>query len=184
MFLKILEAILTRPDGLDILADIVHRIVLGTPAWVYALFVALVGFGLSQTRTRSVGETAVLLLPLAMVAYSFVSVVLAFGWTLAAAAVWTAGVALALGAGTALGRARGARYVAGERRYEVAGSWVPLALILMVFFTRYCIAVAMGIDPALRQAGAFIAGASFAYGLLGGLFPARAVRVWMQRFAD
>lgn len=183
MLIQILKSIVSQPDGLAILSDVARRAVLGTPSWVYALFIALVGLGLSQTRARSVSENALALVPFAMVVYSLVSVVVAFGWSLAATAVWSTGLALALGAALAAGRSDRARYLAQQRRYEVAGSWVPLMLILAVFFTRYLIAVAMGIDPALRQADGFVVGASLLYGLLGGLFPARALRVWLLRFS-
>ena len=83
MLLEILKHILTQPDGHLILMQILKRVVLNTPTWVYALFISLIG-----------------------------------------------------------------------------------------------------IDPSLRQPGLFSLAASLAYGLLGGVFPARAARVWSQRFAN
>jgi hypothetical protein len=183
MLLEILKHIVTQPDGHLILLSIVKRVVLRTPPWVYALFIALIGFGLSQTRTRTVSERALVLLPLAMTAYSFYGVTLAFGVSAADVAAWCAGIALALGASLLLRRRQGVRYLPQAGRFEVAGSWFPFALIMTVFFARYFLAVAMGIDPSLRQDAAFTLGASLAYGLLGGVFPARAVRVLTQRFA-
>jgi hypothetical protein len=56
--------------------------------------------------------------------------------------------------------------------------------MMTVFFVRYLIAVCIGIDSSLRQPGLFSLAASLAYGLLGGVFPARAARVWSQRFAN
>jgi hypothetical protein len=183
MLLEILKHIVTQPDGHLILLSIVKRVVLRTPPWVYALFIALIGFGLSQTRTRTVSERALVLLPLGMTAYSFYGVTLAFGVSAAGVAAWCAGVALALGAGLGLKRQQGVRYLPQAGSFEVPGSWFPFALIMTVFFVRYFLAVAMGVDPSLRQDAAFTLGASLAYGLLGGVFPARAVRVLTQRFA-
>jgi hypothetical protein len=162
--------------------EILKQIVLHTPTWVYALFIALMGFGLSQLRSRSVSERMLAVAPLAMAAWSLYSVIVAFG-TLTAAAVWAAGAAVALGIGLALERPQGVRYVAREKRFEIPGSWIPLALILGIFAVRYVFAVAMGMDPALRHSAAFIVVASLAYGLLGGLFPSRAVRFWKVRAA-
>jgi hypothetical protein len=180
MLFQILNHILTQPDGLQILLSIVKRVVTNTPTWVYPLFIALTGFGLSQLRTRTVSERVLAIAPLGMAAWSLFSVIAAFG-TLTAAAIWTAGAALALAIGLALKRPEGVRYVATEKRFEIPGSWIPLALILSIFAVRYLFAVAMGIDPSLRNSAGFIVVASLAYGLLGGLFPSRAARFWKVR---
>jgi hypothetical protein len=161
------------------LFEILKQIVANTPTWVYALFLALTGFGLSQTRTRTVSERMLGVAPLAMAGWSLYSVVAAFGAP--AATVWAGGAAIALGIGLALKRPEGVRYVAQEKRFEIPGSWIPLALILAIFAVRYVFAVAMGIDPSLRQSAGFIFLASLAYGLLGGLFPSRAARFWKAR---
>jgi hypothetical protein len=183
MLLEILKHIVTQPDGHLILLSIVKRVVLRTPPWVYALFIALIGFGLSQTRTRTVSERALVLVPLGMTAYSFYGMTLAFGVSAADVTAWCAGVALALGLGLGFKRQQGVRYLPQAGRFEIPGSWLPFALILIVFFARYFLAVAMGIDPSLRQASGFMVAASLVYGLLGGVFPARAARVWTQRQA-
>jgi hypothetical protein len=182
MLLEILKHILTQPDGNQILLGIVRRVIANTPTWVYALFIALIGFGVSQLRTRTVSERTLALTPLGMAAWSLYSVIAAFG-SVTAAAVWAAGAAVALGIGLALKRPEGVRYVAREKRFEIPGSWIPLAMILAVFAVRYLFNVAMGIDPALRHSAAFIVVASLAYGLLGGLFPSRAARFWKVRNA-
>jgi hypothetical protein len=182
MLLEILNHILTQPDGHLILLGIVKKVVVNTPTWVYALFIALAGFGLSQTRTRTVGAHMLAIAPLGMAAYSLYSVIAAFG-SVAAAATWAAGAALALGIAFALKRPEGVRYVAQARRFEIPGSWIPFALIMAVFLVRYLFAAAMGIDPSLRNAAGFMIVASLVYGLLGGLFPARAARFWTARLA-
>ncbi|MEO8718842.1 MAG: DUF6622 family protein [Burkholderiales bacterium] len=181
MLLEILKHILTQPDGHLVLFNIARRAVAGTPLWVWGLFVALVALGLSQARARTVSETRLAVGPLAMAAYSLYGVTLAFGWSLTATAAWVIGLALTLGAGWVLKRPGGVRYVAESRRFEVPGSWIPLALILVIFLVRYLLAVSMAIDPSLRLAATFVIGTALAYGLLGGVFPARAVRIWSLR---
>jgi hypothetical protein len=164
------------------LFEIVKQILVNTPTWVFALFIALTGFGLSQTRTRTVGERMLAVAPLAMAGWSLYSVIAIFGSV--AGAIWAAGAAIALSIGLVLKRPEGVRYVAQEKRFEIPGSWIPLALILGVFAVRYLFAVAMGIDPTLRQSSEFIFVASLAYGLLGGLFPSRAARFWKARVSS
>src|SRR4051812_47759040 len=175
-------AVKSSPTEKPMYFEILKQIVVHTPTWVYALFIALMGFGLSQLRTRTVNERMLAVAPLAMAAWSFYSVIAAFG-TVTAGAVWAAGAAVALGIGLALKRPEGVRYVAQEKRFEIPGSWIPLALILAIFAVRYVFTAAMGFDPALRHSAAFIVAASLAYGLLGGLFPSRAVRFWKARAA-
>jgi hypothetical protein len=182
VLLEILHHILTQPDGAQILLQVLKRVVVNTPTWVYALFIALIGFGWSQTRSRNVHQYFLGLAPLGMTAFSLYGTVQAFGVT--AIGVWATGAAAALGLGLALKRPEGVRYLPEAASFSVPGSWMPLALMMLVFFVRYAIAVCVGIDPALRQPGAFSLAASVAYGLLGGVFPARAVRVWSQRFAN
>jgi len=182
MLLEILKHILTQPDGYLILMQILKRVVLNTPTWVYALFIALLGFGWLQTRSRSVHQYFLAIAPLGMTAFSLYGTLQAFG--LPAVGVWATGVAAALGFGLVMKRPEGVRYSPASASFSVPGSWTPLALMMTVFFVRYLIAVCIGIDPALRQPGPFSLAASLAYGLLGGVFPARALRVWSQRFAN
>lgn len=47
---------------------LIVQILSHTPIWVYALFFVLLGFGLMQTRTRTVGKILALLLPVGMIA--------------------------------------------------------------------------------------------------------------------
>jgi hypothetical protein len=93
------------------------------------------------------------------------------------------GLAAALAMGVAMEAPAGVRYLPEARHFRMPGSWIPLGLILAIFVARYLLAIVMAIDPSLHQATGFALGTSIAYGLLGGIFPARAVRVWSKRFA-
>ncbi|MGH8686597.1 MAG: DUF6622 family protein [Burkholderiales bacterium] len=166
------------------LLSIVPHAIAGTPMWVWGLLAALVVLGLIQLRTRAVHEVRLVLLPLAMAAYSFYGLTLLFGFTVAGVVAWAAGLAMSVGVGIGLGRLAGARYLQDTRRFVVPGSWIPLAVMLALFLSRYVVAVSLAMHPDLRQVAEFAFAASLASGLLGGFFPARAVRVWSQRRAD
>jgi len=181
MLLEILKHILTQPDGQVVLFNIARRAVAGTPLWVWGLFAALIALGLSQARARTVSQTRLAVGPLAMAAYSLYGVALAFGWSLAGVATWAGGLVAVIAAGWALKRPADVRYLPESRHFQVPGSWIPLGLILVIFLVRYLLAVSMAIDPSLHQAAGFALGTSLAYGLLGGIFPARALRVWSKR---
>ena len=166
-----------------LLLTIVQRAISGTPVWVWGLLAGLVVLGLLQARTRTIHELRLAFLPFAIAAYSLFGLTLLFGFSAAGAIAWLAGLATSFGAGIALGRLSGARYLRETRRYVVPGSWIPLAVILAIFLSRYVVAVSLAMHPDLRQAATFAVAASLAYGLLGGYFPARAARIWFQRVA-
>jgi hypothetical protein len=62
-------------------------------------------------------------------------------------------------------------------RHTLPGSWLPLALMMAIFFTKYGAAVAVAREPALVNMPLFIGGVSILYGVWSGLFFARLLRV-------
>lgn len=58
---------------------LIAQILSHTPIWVFALFFVLLGFGLQQTRTRSVSIVPALQLPAGMIAYSLAGINSSFG---------------------------------------------------------------------------------------------------------
>lgn len=152
------------------------QILLRTPAWVYVLFVALVSLGFLQTRTRTVGGARLAVLPVALGAFSVYGVYATFGPQPAGLAGWGTGMVLAFMLNGVLKQPRGVRYDPADRVFLMPGSWMPLALMMTMFFTRYAVTVAIATDPALAAAPAFVATACLFYGLLSGTFFARALQ--------
>ena len=161
----------------------VLQVLKGTPTWVFALFLALLAIGFAQSRPRSVSLVRLSLLPGAFIAFSLYGVIAAFGAQPVELAAWAAGIATAVLAGRMLGSKPKARWDAAAGRFDVPGSWAPLALMMAVFFTRYAIAASMAMRPGLAREAAFAAGASLVYGLLSGTFLARALIVLSLRAA-
>jgi hypothetical protein len=75
----------------------------------------------------------------------------------------------------------GAYWSAATGNCHVPGSWVPLALMMAMFFARYALAVSQAMAPVLVHAAGFRTAASFGLGLLSGIFLARTLWVWAQR---
>ena len=161
--------------------QLLTKILSGTPTWVYLLFIALVGLGYAQTRPRSLNVKRLVVVPLAMTAYSLFGVIAAFGAAAIGIAAWAAGMVAALAFGRWLKRPEGVTYVPATSSFSVPGSWKPFALLMVLFFARYVINVALAMDPALRQAAAFTPAAALVYGLASGAFLSRAARIWSQR---
>lgn len=148
-----------------------------TPPWVFALFAVLVIFGFLQSRPRQMGWTRVAILPLVLLGLSLSGMWTAFGPQPLAFACWLAAIVLALLANQFARWPRRVVYAPDTRLFHVAGSWLPLAVMMTIFFTRYAVTVAMAMLPALKTSPAFLAGVGFIYGLMSGAFLARAVRI-------
>lgn len=158
------------------------QILMHTPTWVYALFVALMGLGGRQLRAHTSPLWRMVLMPMAMVALAIYGVVAAFGhspaglwglacWAVAALALLLAVVRRPLPAST--------RYDAASRRVHQPGSWVPLALILAIFLTKYSVGVMLTMHPELARQSLLAVGISTLYGVFSGLFAGRALRLWL-----
>lgn len=149
-----------------------------TPPWVFVLFFALVAMGYSQSKDRTVRRGRVTVLPVAMIALSFYGVLSAFGIVPVGLALWALGVAVAVGPGARLAAPRGVRFSTETQSFFVPGSWLPLAFMMAIFFTKYAVGVIVARQLPVARELAFVSSVSFSYGLLSGLFLARAVGIW------
>ena len=149
-----------------------------TPTWVFGLFIALVALGLSMSFPRSVSLRRSLMLPLALLGLSLLGVASAFGSQPLALPAWAAGLATALLALQGRVDTSGVRFSAETRRFQVPGSWVPLALMLALFSLKFGVGVALAMQPELRQSTGLAVAASAAYGLFSGVFLGRALALW------
>jgi hypothetical protein len=154
-----------------------NQIILNTPRWVWLLLLALLWLGLSQTLTRTVSLKRLTLTPLAMTALSLSGVVGTFGAG-AALLVWLLVAALSATLLALQALPDTTRYDPATRSFCLPGSWLPLALILGIFLTKYFVGVVTAMQPALIQDAAFALGFSALYGAFSGVFLARAARLW------
>ena len=161
-----------RPHGESAL---LLQILKHTPPWVFGLFLGLVALGVAQRRTRHVPALRLAILPVAMLALSFVGVWSSFGADLSAVAAWAGAVLAVVAAGVAMPDLRGASYCAASRRFTVPGSWMPLAAMMCIFFAKYAVAVARATSGEI--AGPAVVLTCVVCGLCSGLFLARAQRV-------
>jgi len=142
-----------------------------TPMWVYFLFAALIFLGYTQSRTRSVSAARLAILPVVMAAFSLYGVLSGFGASPAPVAAWACLLAVSAAGFAALDLSRGATYANGV--FTVPGSWLPMAVILIIFFTRYAINVSLAISPGLRGVQPFAITVCALYGLASGFFAGR-----------
>jgi hypothetical protein len=152
-----------------------QQIITHTPVYVWAILAVLVWRGLAALREREMTVRSLFIVPIIMLALSLQDVLMKFGSNTAALAVW-AGAA----AGTALlvwkfGRSRTAPGSA-PGNVIVRGSWVPLAMMMAVFFTKYAASVLLAILPQARQDVLVAAGVCALFGVFSGCFLGRLAR--------
>ncbi|GAB4056846.1 DUF6622 family protein [Uliginosibacterium sediminicola] len=159
-----------------------------TPIWVFGVLCLLLAFGGMQSFTRSLSVKRALIVPLAMSLWSLSLLMsrLAGSPAFSAAVLsWCGAVALSVLFSGLIGYPRGLQLEAGGRKVRVPGSLVPLVLMLMIFCARFISAVMLAREPAWRDSLGFGLGFSVFYGLISGVFLARALGVWrLLRRAD
>ncbi|CAN5841224.1 hypothetical protein BH11PSE13_BH11PSE13_16450 [soil metagenome] len=158
------------------------QIITHTPRWVFGLFVLLVWIGCKQLVSGSVSLVKVTVMPIAMTGLAIYGVASAFGasnaagpaallaWAAAAAALLAISIRQPLHANT--------RYDAEAREFNVAGSAVPLMLMMGIFFTKYVVGVSLAMHPELAHQTSVAVGVSALYGAFTGVFVGRAARLW------
>ncbi len=147
----------------------------GTPGWVWPLLAALLALGVAQSRDRQVRRGQLLALPLALLALGGWSMVPALQTAPPAVAAWLA----TLSAGFVFGRSQQpsstTRWLPERQRLQLAGSWWPMALIVVIFGLRYASNVGFALHPEWRAMLAVQLPLALAFGTLSGLFLGR---VW------
>ncbi|RYZ01671.1 MAG: hypothetical protein EOO24_14885 [Comamonadaceae bacterium] len=154
------------------------QIISHTPRWVFAVFALLLWLGGRQLVAGSLSLTRVALMPVAMTGLSIYGVFSAFGDSPMALACWA--IAAVAAAALVLERALPAstRFDADTRTFHVAGSAVPLMLMMGIFFTKYVVGVQIALHPELAHHHNFTLAIGTLYGAFSGIFAGRALRLW------
>lgn len=69
---------------------------------------------------------------------------------------------------------KGISFDSASRTFHIPGSWVPLGVIMAIFFTKYAFAVMQGLGMAAARSPVTAVALSLIYGCLSGYFVARA----------
>lgn len=156
------------------------QIISHTPTWVFFLFAALLALGLSQLKTRTASLKRITLMPVAMLGLALSGVVSAFGATSGGSAVLIWAVCAVVTGLWLFSHAvpKGTQYDPATKLFTLAGSAVPLLLILGIFCTKYAVGASLGLHPELAQNTSFALSISGLYGVFSGIFAARAARLW------
>lgn len=133
----------------------IQQILLHTPTWVWALLAALMWLGFNQTFTRTVSIKRMTITPLAMVALSLYGTANAFGANPQVLLAWMLSASLLATLVLQQPLPQATHYNGATRRFVVPGSWVPLALILSIFITKYFVEASLAMHLVWAQNSAF-----------------------------
>jgi len=152
-----------------------NQILSHTPTYVWAILALLVWRGANAMRTRDIALRKLFIMPLVMLALSLQDIAGKFGLEPAQLGAWLAGTGVGALLAWRLGRARiAAGSLPGSVR--VAGSALPLAMMMAVFFTKYLASVLLALRPGLHQDLGFALAVCALFGVFNGWFGARLAR--------
>lgn len=160
------------------------EIFMHTPKWVFFVFAGLLWFGARQLIANRVSLNRVTLMPIVMTALAVLGVTSAFRDSAFALLAWAAAAAITLLLMLQRPVPQGTRYDPATRRFHVAGSALPLALMMGIFFTKYAVGAALGMHPELHRDPVFALAIPVLYGAFSGVFMGRALRLWKVALRD
>ena len=151
-----------------------QQIVAHTPAYVWILLAFLAWRGIAASRDSEVPLRRLVILPAVMLVLSMQDMHGRFGLQGLPMALWLAGAA----AGACAAWRITPPALPGSTPGTVLqrGSWLPLALMMVIFATKYTVAVLCAVRPELGADAGFAAGVCALYGVFNGLFAGRALR--------
>jgi hypothetical protein len=152
-----------------------QQILIHTPVYVWAILAVLVWRGTAALRDREMKVRSLFIVPAVMLVLSLQDVGSKFGSSGLAYAAWAAAAAATALLVWKSGRGRTAPGSA-PGSVIVRGSWVPLAMMMAIFFTKYAASVLLAVLPHARQDALVAAGVCALFGIFNGCFLGRLAR--------
>lgn len=146
------------------------QIVSNTPLWVFILFFFLLFLGLSQRKDRKISFKRAIVLPFIMLFLSFLGVTSSFGLDFSSFLFWFLGLSFGVVLNSLLKLPRNCIYIKNENLFLIKGSFIPLFLIMAIFFVKYYVAVVTAKQLGFIDTYGFILIVSLLYGFFSGIF--------------
>lgn len=153
-----------------------QQIISHTPIYVWAILAFLISRGVAASTDRTVSLRSLFIIPAVMLALSLQDLDNKFSVNGAVLGAWL--VSLLAGAALAWQLLEGVTVSADRAAGTVTprGSWMPLALMMAIFFAKYSVAVMLAIQPAARHSMLVAVIVGCAFGLFNGIFVGRLAR--------
>jgi hypothetical protein len=148
--------------------------------WVFAIFFTLLAVGFIQSKERRVKVRTVFILPIAMIIYSFYGVSALSGLSIVTMSLWGIGLVTTLVIGLKLAYPRLVSFSKQSNELTIPGSWIPLLLMMAIFFTKYFVGFANARELPIVNEHVFIVILSLFYGAFSGIFLSRGLVMLKQ----
>lgn len=150
------------------------------PIWVWPLLAALVALGWMQSRDRVVSVSRAMIAPAVLVPLSLYGVWSSFGVNAVALSAWALGLGLVVLLNATLLKTPRAITASADGSLLVHGSWLPMALILIIFSARFVLGATAAMAPQVVSKAVFIGTLGAVLGVCSGMFLAQAIRIIAQ----
>jgi hypothetical protein len=147
-----------------------------TPTYVWAILAFLIYRGVAASADRELPLNRIFIVPLAMLALSLHGIGSGFGLHGAAPWFWLCGALLGAALSWQLIDARSITPQPRQGTIDERGSWLPLALMLSIFGTKYVVAVCLSVQPERAREVLFMGVVCGLFGLFNGLFIGKLLR--------
>lgn len=152
----------------------IYDILRHTPVWIFFLFTFLIIVGWIQTKPRNINLSRLLIIPTVMILLSIIGVLASFGMNIMSMAFWLTGVVAAITLHWIFKYPGQVTYNKDTKIFSIPGSWIPLALMMLIFFTKYFIGASIAIHPEIKTISSFIIISCLILGFASGSFFSRA----------
>ncbi|MCJ8297900.1 MAG: hypothetical protein MJK13_03050 [Pseudomonadales bacterium] len=149
-----------------------------TPIWVFGLLVFLLILGLQQSRDRTVKKFLILPLPVGMVFLSYFGVFSSFGLSPISTGLWLAALVSIACLFAKYFPLKGVEFSTATASFSIPGSWVPLVLMMAIFFSKYLVAFLNALHASFAMSSGFMILCCIVYGAFSGVFVGRTVSMW------
>lgn len=141
-----------------------------TPLYVYWIFFSFIFVGYSQSKRRQVGLKRAVGIPFVLILVSIYAIVHDFGLNFYSLSVWVSGIVLVLALDKIVKSQKDVEYSHLNKVFIIGGSYLPLFMLMLLFFTKYSVGVLRTIDSPFIHTSLFIITASFLYGIFSGMY--------------
>lgn len=153
--------------------ELLTGILTGTPIWIWPLLLVLVALGLHSSRRREMSILPYFAMPL--IALTNVPMLLSQPKATVAFSVW----GLAYFCGVGFGFHIQARWIIARQglRAEVAGEWLSLAVMMLLFWANFANGILAAVAPELTSSSSYRILFPALLGLASGIFLGRPLRI-------
>jgi len=153
------------------------QIIFNTPLWVWALLAFLIYRGMRAAADREIPFRRIFIIPLVMLGLSLHGIGSTFGIGLMVLLTWLAAALVASGFSWHLPDYRKIAAHTARSTLCQPGSWMPLLLMMGIFFTKYVVTVTLSMNPHYAQHTGFAIAICALYGVFNGIFIGNLLRL-------